>query len=148
MKVVTTTIEKRFQFSSFQSGIINSAFDIGTLLMMIPVTYIGGKSQSHKPRWIGTGLILVGLGGLLWTVPHFASPQYQDQNSMSDQNNFLGVFIVAQVLVGIGACSIVALGVSFIDDNVDRKSSPLYIAIFQCGTILGPALGKKNKLMF
>ena len=81
----------------------------------------------------------MGLGGLLWTVPHFT---YKDDNNSDSASSSLGVFIVAQILIGAGAAAIVSLGVAFIDDNVDRKKSPLYVAVFQSGTVLGPALGK------
>ena len=139
VKVVTTTIETRFGLNSTQSGFINSAFDIGTLLLMIPITYLGGRKSSHKPRWIGKGLLIVGLGALLWTVPHFT---FKENNKSDISSSSLGVFIVAQALIGAGAATIVSLGVAFIDDNVDRKKSPLYVAVFQSGTVLGPALGK------
>ena len=141
VKVVTGTIERRFSLNSTQSGLVNSAFDIGTLLLMIPITYLGGRKSSHKPRWIGSGLLTVGLGGFLWTVPHFIFPSY-NENSIETSSSSLGIFIIAQILIGAGAAAIVSLGVAFLDDNVDSKRSPLYIAVFQSGTVLGPALGK------
>ena len=141
VKVVTSTIERRFSLNSTQSGLVNSAFDIGTLLLMIPITYLGGRKSSHKPRWIGSGLLTVGLGGFLWTVPHFIFPSY-NENSIETSSSSLGIFIIAQILIGAGAAAIVSLGVAFLDDNVDSKRSPLYIAVFQSGTVLGPALGK------
>ena len=143
VKVVTSTIERRFSLNSTQSGLVNSAFDIGTLLLMIPITYLGGRKSSHKPRWIGSGLLIVGLGGFLWTVPHFIFPSYNENaNSIESSSSSLGIFIIAQILIGAGAAAIVSLGVAFLDDNVDSKRSPLYIAVFQSGTVLGPALGK------
>ena len=56
---ITTTIKRRFGFSSTQTGLVNSTFDIETLMLMIPVTYYGERKHSHKPKWIGSGLLLV-----------------------------------------------------------------------------------------
>ena len=145
VKVITTTIERRFGFSSTQTGLVNSAFDIGTLLLMIPVTYYGGRKHSHKPKWIGCGLLTIGLGGFLWTIPHFVSSNHHaDDNLDKTFNGFLYIFILAQLLIGFGASTIVSLGVAFLDDNVESRRSPLYIAIFHCGTVLGPALGNRH----
>ena len=51
---------------------------MSTLLAVIPVTYLGGLAASSKPRWIASGLIIISLGCLLWTVPNFLD--IPDQN--------------------------------------------------------------------
>ena len=143
VKAVITTVERGFGLNSIQSGLINSMYDIGTLLASIPVTYYGGRIGASKPKWIGAGLMIVSLGSLLWTIPHFVSP-YQDQTQQDDMGSlvkFQYFFILGQLLIGVGAVSLVNLGVPYIDDNVDCKKAPLYIAVFQSGTIFGPALG-------
>ena len=35
-----------------------------------------GRRGASKPRWIGLGLLCLGLGSLVYTVPHFATPVY------------------------------------------------------------------------
>ena len=76
VNVVITSIERRFGLQSTQSGMIASSYDIGSLVIMIPVSYLGGRAGASKPRWIGLGLLCMGLGSLVWTLPHFTSPAY------------------------------------------------------------------------
>ena len=50
VNVVITSIERRFGLQSTQSGMIASSYDIGSLLIMIPVSYLGGRAGASKPR--------------------------------------------------------------------------------------------------
>lgn len=38
----------------------------------------------------------------------------------------MGVFISAQLLIGLGATTLMVLGLPFIDDNVQSKNTPMY----------------------
>ena len=88
VNVVITSIEKRFGLRSTQTGLISSTYDIGSLLVMIPVSFFGGRSLASKPRWIGLGLLCQGLGSLMWTVPHFATPIYRKAESKVEGMSF------------------------------------------------------------
>ena len=48
---VITTIEKRFEFGSTVSGLIAASVELGTLVSVIFVSYLGGCR--HIPKWIG-----------------------------------------------------------------------------------------------
>ena len=37
---------------------------IGSLLAIIPVSYLGGRLAANKPRWIACGMLALGLGSL------------------------------------------------------------------------------------
>ena len=74
VNVVITSIERRFGLQSTQSGLIASSYDLGSLLVMVPVSYLGGRAGASKPRWIAAGLVVMGLGSLAWTLPHWATP--------------------------------------------------------------------------
>ena len=76
IKVVITSIEKRFSLKSTESGAIASSFDAGSLLLMIPVTYFGGKLGANRPRYISVGLVILALGAFIWTIPHFTTLAY------------------------------------------------------------------------
>ena len=167
VNVVITSIERRFGLQSTQSGMIASSYDIGSLLAMIPVSFFGGRLGASKPRWISVGLMLMGLGSFVWTLPHFASPEYrtssqevgqegdtsglcggepeeecqEDSNMGGSLSNYRFVFVLGQLLHGVGAAPLITLGTTFLDESVSVKSSPLYIAVFQTWFIIGPALG-------
>ena len=52
--------------------------DIGGLLMSIPLSYIGSRPGVSKPLYMGVSLLVVALGNLMFTIPHFAAPRYSD----------------------------------------------------------------------
>ncbi|XP_039614852.1 solute carrier organic anion transporter family member 3A1-like isoform X2 [Polypterus senegalus] len=147
-----STLEKRFSLRTTELGLIASGFEIGNLLVILLVSYFGGKG--HRPRLIGCGGIIMALGSLLCALPEFVSHQYDyqkvkistsrdtcsigkpptDQNSAMESceetqstNMMYMLMVVAQVLIGIGASSVQPLGVSYMDDHVKKKDSSLYL---------------------
>lgn len=77
INVVITTIERRFGLRSSQTGLVASGYDIASFLCLVPVTYFGGRASASKPRWIGGGMALMGLGSLVFAMPHFLVSQYR-----------------------------------------------------------------------
>jgi organic anion transporter 3A len=57
---VITTIEKRFDIPSSLSGLIASSYEIGNVITVIFVSYLG--SSRHIPVWIGIGEFIVKFG--------------------------------------------------------------------------------------
>ncbi|KRG03279.1 solute carrier organic anion transporter family member 5A1 isoform X2 [Drosophila mojavensis] len=70
---VITTIEKRFEIPSSYSGLIASSYEIGNVITVIFVSYLG--SRRHIPVWIGIGAVIMGIGSLVFMVPHFTGEQ-------------------------------------------------------------------------
>jgi Na+/melibiose symporter-like transporter len=64
-----TTIEKRYKIPSKNMGIISVGNDISSLMLSVFIAYYGGKS--HRPRWMGIGLVMVVLNALITAMPHF-----------------------------------------------------------------------------
>ena len=55
-----STIQRRYDLTGIQSGLIVSVFDMAVIVSVIFISYFGGKG--HKPRWLGVGLLVQGLG--------------------------------------------------------------------------------------
>lgn len=77
INVVITTIERRFGLSSSQTGLVSSGYDIASFLCLVPVTYFGGRAGASKPRWIGWGVVIMGLGSLTFALPHLLVGAYR-----------------------------------------------------------------------
>ncbi|XP_078584310.1 solute carrier organic anion transporter family member 5A1-like [Branchiostoma floridae x Branchiostoma japonicum] len=162
---VITTIEKRFELHSSQSGLIVSSYEIGSLLVVVFISYFGGLG--HRPKWIGYGAFLLALGAALFTLPHYLAGKYdweardlknrtEDSNlcknttngnnnsecmSKSGDSIFMFLFMGAQILIGVGSTPIYTLGTTYIDDNVKKSQASIYLGIMYTASAIGPALG-------
>lgn len=65
------------------AGLIAGAYDIASVLCSIPVSYLGSRIGSSKPRWLGWGVFIMGIGSFVFTLPHFGSPAYDPSVSTS-----------------------------------------------------------------
>ncbi|XP_036889664.1 solute carrier organic anion transporter family member 1B3-like isoform X3 [Sturnira hondurensis] len=75
MKSSITQIERRFDLSSSVVGIIDGSFEIGNLLVILFVSYFGSKL--HRPRIIGIGCLIMGIGSIICALPHFFMGYYR-----------------------------------------------------------------------
>ncbi|XP_035875165.1 solute carrier organic anion transporter family member 1B3-like isoform X2 [Phyllostomus discolor] len=75
MKSSITQIERRFDLSSSVVGIIDGSFEIGNLLVILFVSYFGSKL--HRPRIIGIGCLIMGIGSIVTALPHFFMGHYR-----------------------------------------------------------------------
>ncbi|XP_063153031.1 solute carrier organic anion transporter family member 4A1 [Candoia aspera] len=156
INTVITSIERRFDLQSYESGLIASSYDIAACVCLTFVSYFGGNG--HKPRWLGWGVLIMGIGSITFALPHFTTNQYEVHfseeigtcssnhsgrcsESVSTLSNYRFAFMLGQFLHGIGATPLYTLGVTYLDDNVKSNYSPVYIAVFYTAAILGPAAG-------
>ncbi|XP_032621229.1 solute carrier organic anion transporter family member 4C1 [Chelonoidis abingdonii] len=160
INVSISTIEKRFELNSSLTGVISASYDIAFCVLSLFVSFFG--ERGHKPRWLAFSSFMIGLGSLVFALPHFAGGIYQFGSKLEDTcqvsgtssanftcntskesslSNYLYVFILAQLLLGIGGTPLYTLGTAFIDDSVPKHKSSLYIGIGYAMSLLGPAIG-------
>jgi organic anion transporter 3A len=97
---VITTIEKRFEISSGLSGLIASSYEIGNVITVIFVSYLG--SRRHIPVWIGVGAIIMGIGSMLFSVPHFVGDPYPAMLDNQTNDNICRLVSVRDQDMGLG----------------------------------------------
>lgn len=146
VNTVVTSIERRFDLRSYESGLVASTYDLAACLCLAFVGYFGGRG--HKPRWLGWGVLTMGLGSLVFALPHFGAGPYAAKGdagagacpanrsaacgpSASGLSGYRLVFMLGQFLHGVGATPLYTLGVTFLDENVKSSCSPVYIG--ECG---------------
>lgn len=151
-------------------------YDIASFFCLIPVSYFGGRVGSSKLKWVGWGVVIMGIGSFVFALPHFLVGPYrasvadnnvcgignsnsssyvecseENNNGMEDLSWNVWFFFIAQLLHGTGkdttnypnfpfnlmklfsfffvtgASPLYTLGVTYIDDNVSKKMSSVYL---------------------
>ncbi|CAM9192995.1 unnamed protein product, partial [Lampetra fluviatilis] len=152
-----STIERRYGLSSTTSGFISSVNEISNLLLIVFVSYFGGRL--HRPRIIGTGGLIIGLAAFLSALPHFLTAPYAHGGAGGGsgggraQSEWLGaghdadargrvvtLLMTSQLLLGVGAAPVQPLGISFVDDFASTANSPFYLGVLFAVSVVGPAL--------
>lgn len=85
--LIIPTIERRFNLRSVKSGFVSGAYDIASLICLIPITYFGGRPNASKPHWIGFGVIVIGLGSIVFCMPHFLNKPQLNENDEDLENS-------------------------------------------------------------
>lgn len=155
--VIISSVERRFQLSSTESGLISSFYDIASVLCLMPVSYFGGMGV--KSRYLGIGMFTIGIGTIIFCIPHFSTDKYSmgtDDSSMlcSDGSTLLSgcsssgslsyykyMFYLAMLIMGAGGSPLFTLGPTYLDDSVPVKSSSTYLGIYHAMNIVGPGVG-------
>ncbi|NXO79367.1 SO4C1 protein, partial [Sitta europaea] len=160
INISISTIEKRYELNSSLTGLISASYDIAFCVLSLFVSYFG--ERGHKPRWLAFSAFMLGLGSLVFSLPHFSSGKYQYGSKLEDTcqtagttfanatcsastdsslHKYLYVFILGQLLLGVGGTPLYTLGTAFIDDSVPKHKASLYIGIGYSMSLLGPAIG-------
>ncbi|XP_053263430.1 solute carrier organic anion transporter family member 1A2-like isoform X1 [Podarcis raffonei] len=171
MNSMLTQIERRFNIPASLVGVINGSFEMGNLLVIPFVSYLGSKL--HRPCMIAIGCIVMGFGCFLIALPHFLMGRYRYENSLSVSENsstiavclanhsqfsmateqpseecrkqagsLMWVFVlVGNIIRGVGETPIAPLGISYVEDFARTENSPFYIGCLQIATVLGPLFG-------
>uniref|UniRef100_H2YZB3 Solute carrier organic anion transporter family member n=1 Tax=Ciona savignyi TaxID=51511 RepID=H2YZB3_CIOSA len=95
VNINVSTLERRFSLDSAQSAFIVISYDISFCFVTVVLTYFG--ATANRPRLVGIGSAIFGVGALVYSLPHFLSPIYQyGDNLPSGINN---VFSAATKIV-------------------------------------------------
>ena len=151
--VIISSIERRYGFNSTQSGFLLSSYDIVSAILVVIVTNYGHRA--HRPVWLARGMMLLGAGCFLVTVPHWVSGVYVpvgntdadlcigsgDSSCRNAQYGYFALFVLAQVVIAAACSPLYPLGSTYIDDNVPPKDNGTYMGIFYSMGAVGPALG-------
>lgn len=154
---VITSIEKQFGFKSTEVGLFGTAYDTAYGICCVFVGYIG---HVHKPRWLGFGLLLMATGALVASTPKFIIGSYNvgferfsdfchlsnttagdTKCESSSEWYYMFLFILGNILMGIGATPLYTLGPAHIDEITERGQGSLYLGVYYAAAAVGPALG-------
>lgn len=150
---VLTTIEKRFEISSSEAGLLLAMYDIGHTCTVLFVGYC--LADRHKPRWIALGVLLSALSMFGWSLPNFifgsttlpgAHQNYVADSKCNEYRNeeaYLNatltdcsmtahyeayiILCISQLLAGIAAAPFNTIAYIYIDDNVSNRQSPFFL---------------------
>ena len=155
--VVLSSIEKRYQFSSTAVGFVAVIYDITVSICVVFVSFVGSKS--HKPRWLGIGLIIMAVGCFVFALPQFVFGRYgvgdaskeianevclqdkEDAVCSGSNNAAYFLFLLGNILIGLGSSPLYILGLTFIDEVFHPKKVPLCLVVVTIATVVGPSLG-------
>ncbi|XP_076056544.1 organic anion transporting polypeptide 30B isoform X2 [Oratosquilla oratoria] len=84
---VITTIEKRYEIPSSLTGGISSMYEIGNVITVIFVSYLGSKRRI--PVWIGVGCLVMGIGSMMFLMPQIVLDRWSLDESVLEANNTL-----------------------------------------------------------
>ncbi|XP_067284633.1 solute carrier organic anion transporter family member 1C1-like [Pseudorasbora parva] len=84
-KSTVTQIERRFEIPSSTVGIIDGSFEMGNLLVITVISYFGSKF--HRPKIIGAGVLLMGIGTLVMALPQFIMGRYKYDTAAAHTND-------------------------------------------------------------
>ena len=73
-------IERQFQLTSAKSSLIPASQDIGALILVLFVSFVGGRY--NKAVWIAIGSVIMAVGSVVFIVPHIAEKhQYEGEGN-------------------------------------------------------------------
>lgn len=98
-------------------------------------------------RWLGAGMFILGLGALLFATPQFIAGEYDVGKTANlsfeacrDAYDFAPdckgsssvyvVFILGNILIGVGFTPLFTIGTSYIDDIIHPKCTPICLGVF------------------
>ena len=157
-----STLERRFRYDSTTAGTVSAAFNTGSLLTVLPFSYLAGKKNAPKLRYLSLGMFIMGLGSALYSLPHFistipkASEVAGDGMCISDQNDtetfslansdtdginkhLYLILIAGHFLHGAGGAAVYPISVAYLLSLI--PDAPNFIAVWPVFAVIGSSTG-------
>ena len=155
-----STIEKRFGFSSKQSGLIIASYDIGYLVSAFPFAWLAKKVSLGAS--LGPAGAAIATGSALYFLPHFGTPNapilgsedYEPNlcelttgretgqaTNREAESNWLACFIIAGILTGMGTSVLWTRGATAAEDQTNERKGGVNMSILNGASVAGPLLG-------
>lgn len=164
LSIVMPQIEKRFNFSGFDVGMIVAANDVPAVLLALAVAHYGNYGK--KIRWIAVGGIITAIGFIVFTFPHYIIGKYEPPPATSpalvctppppplppnattpasgcDEGfiaewYYLALLLIGQFIAGVGSVSLFAFTPTCFQESVSEKNIPLFLGVWQSAVFIGP----------
>ncbi|XP_054163874.1 solute carrier organic anion transporter family member 74D-like [Oppia nitens] len=163
---VMTTIEKRFELNSKLMGLVMIADNFSPIIFSPIIGYYA--SHVHRPRLIAIGMFVVVIACYMSAMPYFIyGPSYHllSDHSMKNKTNkiefcesnrdincddlstksntiyIIIIFFICNFLNGVGSNAFYTAGFTYLDDNVEKSQSAIFLGITYTVRMLGPQLG-------
>ncbi|XP_051640425.1 solute carrier organic anion transporter family member 1C1-like isoform X2 [Manacus candei] len=130
MKSMSSQIERRFEISSSIVGIIDGSFEIGNLMVMVLVSYLGPRV--HRPKIIAVGCLVMSLGAFLSVMPQFLMGRYNYERITVSVDNST---------TSVSACSPVSSEGHPVTDAMETPSTMENVGLVRSSGMFGPTLG-------
>lgn len=167
---IQSTLERRFAIPSKATGLVLTAENISPVLAVIAGYYSSGEGF-NQPLWLACGMVTVVISCGLCVLPHFlfgpgvhlATPRFAPHgpvdglgydfcNSVAVSEDCLSnvnlegdftifIMFVANLLHGFGSATFYVVGMSYMDDNVKKKDTPMYFGTMFALRLFGPSMG-------
>jgi MFS family permease len=125
--------------SNGRNSIIRSQQNLITIINCSAFSF----GRVHRPISLSLGLLSVSAGCILFFIPQFTTPAYRpeggaynplcssNRSSSCDDNSeslsyYLPVFVIARLLIGMGATPIITVGVNYMDDCSTKEKFAKY----------------------
>jgi len=102
-----STIERRFALSSSQTAWIAVSYEVAGVPALLVIGYLG--STLRRPVWMSGGLIVLGVGFGIYSIPHFAAPPYTYVDSGDSSNLCIETTFKNASLTANNGCDVLIL---------------------------------------
>ncbi|PKU39313.1 solute carrier organic anion transporter family member 1c1-like [Limosa lapponica baueri] len=130
MKSMTSQIERRFEISSSVVGLIDGSFEIGNLMVIVLVSYLGPRV--HRPKIIAVGCLIMSLGAFFSVMPQFLMGRYNYERVTVTVDNSS---------TSVSACSPASSVGHPVTDATETPSAMKSFGLVRSSGMFGPTLG-------